>query len=362
MLVAPLHRPAARTTPAAVRRRAAAPLALVAALALAAALAADVANAGTLAAALAHAVAPAAALATTAAPPAIAPHPAPAPAAPAVPSASPYAVRLARPHAVGQRQLVVGSLSTDDRSSGGGKGAVQNEHDSGVVRFVVVTEALAVSPRGNVQRARITVRRLFKESGGVEVELAKPGDELRAYVEGHRHVVELRGAEAASDIMQALGAAADLRADDEPTEDDLFGSAERRAAGASWPVHAAVFARAGAQQLSFDPANVAGTVTLAGVRSVKGVPVPCLEVRWQLEAHGGSFKSGTLPPGLLGTMSVLSVHGAAVVPADPALPPVERDSEIAGIGDFTGTTDKGDPLTLHRQLRQTLHLEISKVP
>jgi hypothetical protein len=271
-----------------------------------------------------------------------------------------YAVRLARAFVVGQKQLVVGSLETDDLSSGGAKGTEKSQHDSGVVRYVVVAEALEVSPKGNVQRARLTVRRLFKESGGSNAELAAPGDELRAFVDGRRHVVMSRGAEMAPDLMEALGAAAALRADDDPTDDDLFGTAERRAVGASWPVNADVFARAGSQQLVFEPRNVAGTATLAGLRTIKGVR--CLEVRWKLDAHRGSFRPGALPGGLLGTMSVMSISGTAVVPVDASLQPAERETNIAGTGDFTGAADTGDPLTLHRQLRQKLHLEISKVP
>jgi hypothetical protein len=300
----------------------------------------------------------------SAAPPAAAPPAGHGPAAAAAPPAAApgatYAVRLTRGFVVGQKLLVQGSLATDDRSSGGAKGAETSRHDNGTVRFVVVTEAVEVSARGNVQRSAITVRRLFKESAGIEAELAKPGDELRAYVSGRRRIVESRGAEMASDLMEALGAAAALRADDDPTDDDLFGTAERRAVGASWPVNADLFARFGAQQMLFEPKNVAGTATLAALQTVKGVP--CLEVRWKLDARNGSFKPGSLPSGLFGTMSVMSISARTVVPIDPAQQPAVRETEIAGTGDFTGATDGGDPLTLHRLLRQTLHLEISKVP
>jgi hypothetical protein len=287
-------------------------------------------------------------------------HAAPAPPAPAPAPGATYAVRLARTFVVGQKQLVTGSLETDDLTSGGAAGAEKSQHDSGIVRYVVVAEALEVSPRGNVQRARLTVRRLFKESGGLNVELAAPGDELRAFVDGRRHVVVSRGAEMAPDLMEALGAAAALRSDDDPTDDDLFGTPERRAVGASWPASTGIFARAGSQQLVFDPRNVTGTVTLAGLRTIKGVP--CLEVRWKLDAHHGSFRAGAIPGGLLGTMSVMSISGTAVVPVDPALQPAERQTDVAGTGDFTGATETGNPLTLHRQLHQKLHLEIGKVP
>lgn len=296
------------------------------------------------------------------APAAAAPAAAPAPSA-AAPSAPAhlYAVRLARPSVVGQKQLAVGALETTDLSKGGLDGAepIQREERT-TIRFVVATEVLEVSPRGNVRRAALTVRRLDKESGGLSVELAKPGEIFFARMSGHDRVVEQQGTPVAADLQQALAAAVPLRSDDEPTDDDLYGATQQHKVGDSWPVAADVFARFGAQLVTFDPKQVGGTVTLAAVKPVNGTL--CMEVRWKVEAHRGSFKSGNLPGGLLGTLATMTVTGSATVPVDAGLPPLGRANVIAAGGDFTGTSADGASITVHRDLRQSSRVEYSRIP
>jgi hypothetical protein len=272
-----------------------------------------------------------------------------------------YALLLTRPSAVHDKQLVVGSIDTDDHSSGGATGSEPTQrHDKASIRFVVTTEILEVSPKGSARRASIVVRRLDKESGGVSVELAKPGEAFVARMVGHDRVVEQGGTPVAADLQQALAIAVPLRTDDEPTDDDLYGSAEPRRVGEKWDVPAALFGASGAQRVTFEPKTVAGSVTLAGQKAVHGVP--CLELKWNVTAHNGSFKAGGLPGGLLGTLGSMTVSGTVVVPVDPRLPPVSRHLEIAAVGDLTGTTDEGTPLTVHRDLRQVFHVEFSKIP
>jgi len=293
-----------------------------------------------------------------------APAPSPAPSAPAA-SAAPaapaadYVVRLARPAEAGEKRLAVGSLESDDHLSGTKAGAPSDQRQTATIHYVVATEILAVSPRGNALRAILTVRRLTKESGGTTLELAKPGAVVSARLVGRERVFELAGARLAPDLQTALAAALPLRADDEPTDDDLFGTTQRRRVGESWPANAELFARFGAASVTFDPKDVAGTVTLVAVKPVHGEP--CLEVRWKVEAWHGTFRAG-LPLGFSGAASSMSVTGSALVPAAPALPPAGRETAITAIADIVGTSDGGVIVNLHHELRQVVRVELSKVP
>jgi hypothetical protein len=285
-----------------------------------------------------------------------------APAAPAPPAtlSQDYAVRLARPAVAGQKRLAVGSLETDDHLAGTRSGVPSDQRQASIIRYVVATEILEVSARGNAQRATLTVRRLTKESGGAKLELAKPGEVVTARLAGRERVFEMQGARLAPDLQQALGAAVPLRADDEPTDDDLFGTAQRRRVGESWPANGGLFARYGASNLTFDPKDVAGTVTLEGVKPVHGVP--CLEVRWKLDARHGSFKPGSLPEGFIGTTTSMSVAGSTVVPVDVALPPASRETTITAVAELASAGDGGAALSLHHELRQVSRVELSRVP
>jgi hypothetical protein len=272
-----------------------------------------------------------------------------------------FAVRLTRPSAAGDKRLAVGSLRSEDHATGGPQGAATDQRQISTIRYVVATEILEASPRGNARRAALTVRRLTKESAGVTAELAKPGTLITARLAGRERLFEMQGARLAPDLQAALAAAVPLRADDEPTDDDLFGSARRRRVGESWPVDGALFAATGAPGITFDPGEVAGTVTLAGAPTAAG-GVPCIEVRWKLDARRGSFKPGSLPSGLLGTMTSMSVTGTTVLPVDDRLQPLSRETEIAGVGDFTGSAADGSPFTARHELRQLFHVELSKIP
>jgi hypothetical protein len=292
----------------------------------------------------------------------VAPPARPAPAvtpAPPAPAAD-YAVRLTRPAAAGEKRLAVGSLESDDHLAGTKAGAPSDQRQAATIRYVVATEILEVSPRGNALRATLTVRRLTKESGGVTVELAKPGAVVTARLAGRQRVFELAGAQLAPDLQTALGAALPLHADDEPTDDDLFGTTRRRRPGESWPANGELFARFGAASVTFDPKDVAGTVTLAAVRPVHGEP--CLEVRWKLEARHGAFQAGSLPLGYSGSTTSMSVAGSALVPAAPGLPPAGRESAITAVADISGSSDGGAPVSLHHELRQVVRVELSKIP
>ena len=266
-------------------------------------------------------------------------------------------MRLTRTPEPGAKRLAVGSAQTDDRATGGPRAGTPDQRQVSTIRYVVATEILAVSAQGNAQRAALTVRRLTKESGGVTVELAKPGVVVEARLAGHERVFELQGARLAPDLQQALAAAVALRADDEPNDDDLFGASHPVRVGESWPVNTALFARTGALSAAFDPKDVSGTVTLAALKPVGGVP--CLEVRWQLDARHGAFKPGSLPAGLTGAMTSTSISGSAVLPVDVKLPPVSRETAIAGIGDFTGSSSDGSTFSVHHELRQAIHVDLS---
>jgi hypothetical protein len=268
-----------------------------------------------------------------------------------------YALRLTRTPSPGDKRLAVGSAQTDDRVTGGPRAGTSEQRQVSTIRYVVATEILAVSAQGNARRAALTVRRLTKESGGVTVELAKPGALVEARLEGHDRVFELQGARLAPDLQQALAAAVALRADDEPNDDDLFGVPHPVQVGESWPVNAPLFARTGALSAAFDPKDVSGTVTLAAVKPAGGAP--CLEVRWKLEARHGTFKPGSLPSGLMGVMTSTSVTGSTLLPNDAKLPPVSRETAIAGVGDFTGSSSDGSTYSVHHELRQVIHVDLS---
>jgi hypothetical protein len=281
-------------------------------------------------------------------------------AAPPAASAPDYEVRLSRTAAVGEKRLAVGFLESDDHLAGTRAGAPSDERQTATIRYVVATEILEASPKGNALRAALTVRKLTKESGGVTVELAKPGEVVTARLAGRERVFELRGAKLAPDLQAALGAALPLRADDEPTDDDLFGTARRRRVGESWPANGELFARLGAASVTFDPKDVSGTVTLAAVKPVHGEP--CLEVRWKLDARHGAFKAGSLPLGFDATTSSMSMTGSALVPVATAAPPAGRETAIIAVADISGASEGGAPVSLHHELRQVVRVELSKIP
>ena len=280
-----------------------------------------------------------------------------APAAPAAPAAEEYAIKLSHPAKVGERTLLTGSFQSDERSVVTVAGKEDRQEKHAIYRFAFVQKVLAIGAKGNRVRVELAVQKLTREANGATTELLKAGDVIGVRLEGGQQVWELGGAPLAAELKEALDSAVETPGDDEPTEDDIFGTARRHRVGDSWPIDAKLLAAQLSQKgMPATIKGVTGTATLAGTKSVQGVP--CLEVRLDVELHDVKLPIPDLPAGVV--MAPLTVHftGAWVVPVDGVRDALELSQDFRLPLAANGTIE-GASFTMRSELRRVTNIQLS---
>ena len=108
---------------------------------------------------------------------------------------------------------------------------------------------------------------------------------------------------------------ADARKEDEITDDEVFGTKERKKVGDTWPINAELAARqATAEGIKLDAGNVTGATTVVKKETVNGTP--CLRLRSTMKATGFQMPM----PGMTLDQSKVAGVFEASFPIDPSLP------------------------------------------
>jgi hypothetical protein len=275
----------------------------------------------------------------------------------AAPAAEDFSIKLSHPSKVGDRTLVTGSYQADEETvvTVGAKENRQKKH--AIYRFAVIQKVVAVGARGNCMRAVLAVQKLTREAEGATTELLKSGDVISVRLEDGHQVWEMGGAPLAAEVKEALDALVDTNADDEPTDDEVFGTAGRRRVGDSWPVDAKLVAsQLSRRGMPVSAKNVTGTATLAGTRSVQGVP--CLEVRLDVELRDVKLPLPDLPAGVVLAPLTLHLTGRKVLPVDGVRDALEANLEIRMPLAANGTVE-GTAFTLRSEMHRVSNIQLS---
>jgi len=275
-------------------------------------------------------------------------------------AAEDFAIKLGHPLKVGDRTLLTGSRRIDFEMAGTVLGQEMRQEKHATYRFAVTQRVVAAGAKGNGLQTELAVQKLTREEDGATTELLKAGDLISVRLEGDEQVWELGGSPLTAELKEALSDIAGVNADDEPSDDEVFGTARRRRVGDSWQVDPKLVAGLLARMaISVAAKDVSGIATLGGTKSVHGIP--CLEVRFSLELHNVKASGQDLPAGV--TMAPLTVRasGARVVAVDGARQPLEESFEfqmpLAADGEVEGVS-----ITVRGELRQASHIQLSPVP
>jgi hypothetical protein len=244
------------------------------------------------------------------------------PAAPG-PTATTFTVRLNRAHKPGER----GMVSTVVRSSrttvvAEGDRVVKREADDREVDLEAMVEVLRVDGAGAPQSLAYTIDHLRVQSPEGRTEVLPGGWVVRAEPAGGK--VSLRSAEplpaeaqkALDEILSPLWS--------ETTDDDIFGTAEQQAVGASWPVNAALTARElGHQHLDVPAEAIHGTSRLVGLVEVGGQL--CLDISGELSISDPRIID---VPGARTDAARLHSTYRTLIPADTTSPGVDSTLHV----------------------------------
>ncbi len=273
-----------------------------------------------------------------------------------------YVIRLTRPSKVGDRSRVdtTGTQRERERITIGGQ--VQKEEKDLAVHLVAIETVLAVDSSSAPTRYEYLIETCQKTSAGKTEELLSAGRRVVAGTDAQGDTVyTVDGDPALEDIAKALGVVISVHRPNSPTDDDIFGTKERKRVGDTWSIDSAAAAadlsKAG---LGVSPEVLKGTVSFAGVRTVGAVKA--LEVTARLRAQGFAMGNGDLPEWLQTEKSSLSGDLNMLVPADPDVPnllPGKLQMQIVIL--LKGEKpDTGSPVTVEETMEMSL--ESASVP
>ena len=199
-----------------------------------------------------------------------------APAAPPLtaPTGPAYTIKLTRPAQVGDRYAYVADamvLQSMTATVSGRQVTLRPMNLS--VRFEAVEQVLALSETGEPSKAMYTITKCVRREGKSERPLLPPGRVLTVTASKWRSRIDVdEGGLSIQDEMILRGVVSLLTLKG-ISEDDCFGTDKPQKVGDAWAVNSDALARLISREgARVKKQHVSGTVKLAGVKNVDGVP------------------------------------------------------------------------------------------
>lgn len=228
-------------------------------------------------------------------------------------AADDYAIVLTRPEKVGDRYRIDarGKSRQQQRISLGGK-AAGNEDKQLEVHLVALATVLAVDQKLEASRVEYRIESCRQSSSGKTEEVLPPGTKVLAESRDGETRFTVAGRPVPPEVEEALKVVISVHSSDSPTDDEVFGTHERKRVGDKWGIHAAD----AAQNLSRSGLHVSaddlkGTVRLDGLRTLDAIQA--LEISAHIRADKMSIDT---PQGMRIESGLLEADLSGFVPVD----------------------------------------------
>jgi hypothetical protein len=260
-----------------------------------------------------------------------------------------YEVKITRPLKVGQKYKLTadGALLRQVTLRAEGQEKKQPEEGFGV-RLEGTVEVLAVDDVGEESKVSCTVEKCTRISPEGETELLPKGKVLIA--EGQKKDTKFTlqdGTPLAEGASEALELVISLDTGDTLTDDDLFGTREKKAVGDTWPVAPeAVSKDAERVGVVVRPGDVDGLFKLDGMEKAEGVD--CLRLSGSLKmkkltrrADENDDDSG-LPEGFVVTGGSMEARYSGLFPVDASVGSLAESVSMTFVTDIKGKAGPGN--------------------
>ena len=189
-------------------------------------------------------------------------------------TAQDYAIKMQEPLKVGQRYkfTAVASESSENSMTSGGR-VLKEEKEELSVEMESEATVLAVDTKGRATKESHAIVKLLQ--GSEKKPLLAAGTKVIASRSDRKTEFEIGGAPAPAAVAKALGVAVEITSGG-PTDDEIFGTTERKKVGDSWPMNEALALKDSKEKLAASGLNVTsvkGTTTLEKVTKDAGVDV-----------------------------------------------------------------------------------------
>ncbi|MCH2379392.1 MAG: hypothetical protein MK236_08225 [Pedosphaera sp.] len=248
-----------------------------------------------------------------------------------------YTIQLHRPAKVGDqfRVEMTGSESNTMTRKVGDMEDTEEKKWSAKLKGIVTV--LKVNTVGSVVQMKLKVDSFTITEGKFTEEALEKGAVIKGEEKDDKNQFELWDENSKLGVPLQDGIAVDALkllfslddAEDKETDDDVFGTKDKKKVGDSWKINAKALAKSAKNdKVEIDPENVTGKMTLAG--TVKAGGHKCLEMKGQFTVKGLK-PPADFPRNLRVTKSEMTGRVHSKIPVDTSLPEVENSMVVAMI-------------------------------
>jgi hypothetical protein len=254
-----------------------------------------------------------------------------------------HEIRLLRPVKAGDRFDVTAKVAYEDsmKTSFDGK-EVESNATGAACRVAGTLTVVAVTTKGLPTAMRLKVASAECLNAGQPAGFFKEGDELSIRRDEPENETQVNG-EAADDVQaQMIESLLSVQAEDEVSDEDIFGTKDKVAVGAEWPVNGkaavASLERSGVKGLK--PEGVSGQAKFVSIGEFGKNPAFSIRVEAKIDGKGVTLSN--LPENVKGKSFHSEISVEMDVPVDPTstagrtkgLAKMEMDA--AGTEEFEG--------------------------
>ncbi len=252
-----------------------------------------------------------------------------------------YPIKITRPTKAGVKYRLDGTGSVHEQQTivtGGKTNRTARAHS---MVFVGVAQVLETDAKGNAIKALLTVEKCVKTTGQSRLDLLPAGTAITATSTNGQTDFSLkdgstllpRDAELLRLVIPLYNGGID--------DDELFGTAEQRRPGSSWPINSDAAARdMQKRKMEVKPEDIRGTTRFTVVTNMAGQD--CLELRTEMHITG---VTPPLPPGTRLTRSEVKASIAGLFPVDATRGRVSDSARWTIQSAFEGPTGPKKQLT-----------------
>jgi hypothetical protein len=189
-------------------------------------------------------------------------------------AAQDYAIKLGLPLKVGQRYqfTATGSQSSENTVTAEER-VVRNQKEELSLEMESEVTVLAIDAKGRSTKESHTIKKLLQGEG--KQPLLEAGTKVVASRPGSKQVFEIAGEPVADDVAKALELALEITSGG-PTDDEIFGTTDRKKVGDRWPMNDALALQDGNAKLAGSGlaiTKITGATTLQKVTKAGAVDV-----------------------------------------------------------------------------------------
>lgn len=273
-------------------------------------------------------------------------------------AADDYVIRLNRPMRVGDRYRIDAKGAKREQQRITISGQVQNESKVLSVHLIAVGRVLAVDSRRRASRTEYLIETLQRTSLGTTEDVLSAGRKVVAESKGGKTMFTVDGGPASAPVSDALSVVISASAPDSPTDDEIFGTRERKRVGESWSIDsasaAAYLSKAG---LSVSPKDLEGKVSLDDVTTVGAVKA--LEITAHLRAERMKV---SLPDWAKIEEASMEAGFTGLVPVDPDIPNLLPDTILMNVSMLVRGERPEDRAAVTMEMSMETSLEKSYPP